>query len=177
MSKSWPRRSMDRCVIYTVEIGWDDVPGVLGLCPQYFETTSAIPYCDASPDRFLSGDEWRSGSFYPRNLHISKMIFLSKFFPSSVSSTLGTSRKLHISKMILLPKFFPWSVSSTNSSTKFCTISLAPPVISVDTNGYGNSYFVNRSMSVKTKMCFTLVRFAIVTGHKMFAANLLNRIL
>ena len=92
--------------------------------------------------------------------HISKIEHLENDIASKVLSLI---RKQHIGR--------------SNSSTQFCTISLAPPAISVDTNGYGNSYFVKRSMSVKTKMCFTLVRFAIVTGHKMFAADLLNRIL
>ena len=85
---------------------------------------------------------------------------------------------LHVSRINWLPKFFPWSVYKTsgtpNFKTHFSTIARATSSDSVPTRGVLTTNFVN--ISVITKICFAFEPLAIVTGPKISAATLWNRI-
>ena len=68
-----------------------------------------------------------------------------------------------------------WSKSGRpNRKTQLSTISFATSGASVPFSGTLNTYFVNKS--VITNMCLAQVSLAIVTGHRISAADVGNRI-
>ena len=91
---------------------------------------------------------------------------------------LSVYNSLLTSNMSSLPKFFPWSVWSTSGTpyrkTQLFTISFATSGASSPFSGRLIQYFVN--IPTITSMCFARVSLAIVTGPKLSAATVCNRI-